>query len=565
MKNKLHILLAAFLMTVLAISACTPAAPTEPPVSTEPAVQPTEPPVMEKVTIIIGVTDQISSLDPGDAYATHDWELIRNTGRTFLRWNPGTSELVPDLATAMPVISEDGLTYTLTLKPGVKFGDGTELTATMYAEQFNRLLTIGPSCPNDVADTLVVPYVASVTAPDDSTVVFTLVKKVGYFLQLLATAPYTPTLPSTFPLTECVLFPPAPIYGVGPWFISQYTQNEQVVLEPNPYYTGDLVPQVDQVIIRYFSDPQTLALAVQNGEVDIAWRFLGPQLITQLQGVSDLTVGTVNGGAIRYLVINHTMAPMDDPNVVKAFASVIDRDAIADTVYSGTVSPLFSQVPPGFLGATEIFDTMYTAPNLDAARAFLAASGYDETNKCVLDLWYPPEHYGAETSAWMEVIKQQLEATNVFAVTLHAQEWSTYVTALTGGASYQAGVLGWFFDYPDTSNYLEPWVFNKGMGTNVSLPAEGSAYGLPINDKAQQLLDLLVQAAGETDLVAREAEYQQAQEIFADLVVTIPLFFQAEHVTYRSDISGSSAFGSPESLNIGGNVEFNYSTLTKTP
>ncbi len=575
MKRQLTVLLSLVILTSLLLLACgTPATPTAVPATVAPAtVAPaTQAPTATQApastpadTIIIGVTDQISSLDPGDAYSTHDWELIRNTGRTLLRWNPGTSDLVPDLATAMPEISADGLTYTLTLQPGVKFGDGTELTAKMYAEQLNRLLTIGPSCPNDVADTLVIPYVASITAPDNSTIVFTLKSKVAYFLQILATAPYTPTLPSQFPLTECVLFPPAPVYGVGPWFISQYTQNEQVVLEPNPNYTGDLKPQVGQIIIRYFSDPQTLALAVQNGEVNIAWRFLGPQLIAQLQSDANLTVGTVNGGAIRYLVINHTMAPMDDPNVVKAFASVIDRNAIADTVYSGTVSPLYSQVPPGFLGANEAFDTLYGSPNLDAARTFLAASGYNETNKCVIELWYPPEHYGAETSAWMELIKQQLEATNVFSVTLKAQEWSTYVTALTGGASYQAGVLGWFFDYPDSSNYMDPWIYNKGMGTNISPSAEGSTYGKPINEKAQQLVDLAAKADQETDLAAREAEYQQAQDLYADLVVTIPLFFQAEHVTYRSNIHGSSIFGSPETLNIGGNVEFSYSTLTKTP
>ncbi|MGB7539050.1 MAG: ABC transporter substrate-binding protein, partial [Anaerolineales bacterium] len=231
-----------------------------------------------KATIIIGVTDQISSLDPADAYATHDWELIRNTGRTLLRWNPGTSDLVPDLATAMPTISADGLTYTVKMQSGVQFADGLKLTAQMFAEQLNRLLTIGPSCPNDVADALAIPYVESITASDDVTLVFKLKSPLAYFPQLLATAPYTPSHPDTFPLDKCVLLPDAPVYGVGPWYISQHTQNEQLVLEPNPYYKGDLKPQSAQIIIRYFSDPQTLALAVQNGEIDIAWRFLGPQL-----------------------------------------------------------------------------------------------------------------------------------------------------------------------------------------------------------------------------------------------------------------------------------------------
>ena len=528
---------------------------TEAPIATEPPAGP--------VSIIIGVTDQIASLDPADAYSTHDWELIRNTGRTLLRWNPGTSDLVPDMATGMPEISEDGLTYTFTMKSDIKFADGLALTAPMFAEQLNRLLTIGPSCPNDVADALAIPYVESITASDDTTLVFKLKAAIAYFPQLVATAPYTPAYADTFSADECVLFPSAPIYGVGAWFVSQFTQNEQIVLEPNPFYTGDLKPQVDQVIVRYFSDPQTLALAVQNGEVDIAWRFLGPQLITELESTEGLTVGTVKGGAIRFLVFNHDMPPMDDPNVLKAIASAIDRDAIADTVYSGTVSPLYSQNPPGFLGATEVFDTMYQAPNLDAARAFLADSGYNENNKCVLDLWYPPEHYGAETSAWMEIIKQQLEATGVFTVNLTAQEWATYIPALTSGNSYQGGVMGWFFDYPDASNYFDPFVYNGGMGTDVALAAEGSTFGNAINEKAQQLLDLLAAADVETDLAAREALYEQAGEVYADLVVTLPLFFQAEHVTYRSNIHGSSAFGSPETLNIGGNVEFTYSMLTK--
>jgi peptide/nickel transport system substrate-binding protein len=362
-----------------------------------------------------------------------------------------------------------------------------------------------------------------------------------------------------------VLFPTPPIYGVGPWYITQYTQKEQIVLVPNPYYTGDLKPQVDQIIIKDYADPQTMALAVQNGEIDVAWRFLSPEQLTSLKGVSGLTVGTVSGGSIRYLIVNHTKAPMDDPNVAKAVASAIDRNEIADTVYGGNVSPLYSQIPPGFLGATEAFDTMYASPDLEAAKKYLEASGYSATNPLKLEMWYPPEHYGASTAAWMEVIKKQLEATGEIQVTLQAQEWSTYVTALTGGQAYPVGVLGWFFDYPDSSNYIDPFVYNKGMGTNVSPSQEGTDYGVPINEKAAQLVELLNQADSETDQTKRADLYKQAQEIYADLVVTIPLFFIAEHVTYRSNISGTSTFASPETLNIGPNIVFNYSTLIKTP
>ena len=311
--------------------------------------------------IIIGVTDQISSLDPADAYSTHDWELIRNTGRTLLRWNPGTSDLVPDLATGMPTISADGLTYTVTMKRDVKFGDGLKLTAPMFAEQLNRLLTIGPSCPNDVADALAIPYVESITAPDDTTIVFKLKSAIAYFPQLLATAPYTPAHPDTFPTTECVLFPTAPIYGVGPWFISQYTQNEQVVLEPNPYYTGDLKPQADQIIIRYFSDPQTLALG--RPERRSGYCLALPGSAVDLPTARHRRLDRRHRQRWRHPLPDHQ--PHHGPRwMIRTWSRRLLLSSTAtpsaDTVYSGTVTPLYSQNPPGFLGANEAFDTMYT-------------------------------------------------------------------------------------------------------------------------------------------------------------------------------------------------------------
>lgn len=514
-------------------------------------------------TIIIGTTDKVASLDSADAYSTHDWEVLKNISDGLLTWKPGSTDLEPDLATDMGTVSSDGLTYTFTLKDGIKFGDGTPLTATVYAAQLNRLLTIGPKCPNDVADSLAVPFVKSITAPDDKTIVFTLNSAIAFFPQILAGAPYVASDPSMFKSDACNLFPTAPIYGVGPWYISAYNPDEDMVLLPNPYYTGDMKPQVKEIIVRFYSDPNTMALAVQSGEIDVAWRILSPDQLTQLKSVSSVTVGSINGGAIRYLVLNHTMKPFDDPNVDKAIASAVDRNAIADTVYGGQVSPLYSMVPPGFIGANLAFDTAYTAPNLDAAKKFLEASGYSASNPVKLTLWYPPEHYGASTAAWMQLIKSQLEATGEMQVTLQSQEWSTYVPALTGGKAYGAGVLGWFFDYPDSSNYLDPFVYNRGEGTNVTLPATGSLTGNPINDKAKQLVALLQQADTETDLTKRAALYVQAQNLYADMVVTIPLFYQAEHVVYQKDIKGSSSFASPDTLNIGPNILFYYSLLTK--
>jgi peptide/nickel transport system substrate-binding protein len=165
----------------------------------------------------------------------------------------------------------------------------------------------------------------------------------------------------------------------------------------------------------------------------------------------------------------------------------------------------------------------------------------------------------------MQVIQKQLEATGEIKVTLQSQEWSTYVTTLTGGEAYAVGVLGWFYDYPDPSNYMDPFVYNGGEGTNVSPSAAGTDYGKPINDKAQQLVDLMTQADVETDLTKRADLYKQAEDVYADLVVTLPLFLNPENVVFRDNIHASDQYASPDTLNIGGTIEFNYSTLTKTP
>lgn len=575
MRSKKWFLLASLLVLAsMILGACGPAAtPTEAPAMTEEPEATEAPAATEEPaagtpadTIVIGTTDTIASFDPADAYSTRDWEVIRNIDEGLLMWEPGSGEkIVTGMATDFPEVSDDGLTYTVTLKDGIKFGDGTDLTAQLYVDSINRVLTFGPDCPNGVAGALVTPYLDSVEAPDEKTVVFHLKQPVAYFLQLLTTAPYRPVLSSNFSDTECTLYPEPPIYGTGPWFVSEFTADEQIVFEPNPYYTGDYPAQVSKVIVRFFSDPQTEALAVQNGEIDVAWRFLGSELFEQLQGVSGINAAQINGGSIRYLIINHTMAPTDDPNVYKAIASAIDRNELSDTVFGGAVNPIYSMVPPGFLGANEAFDVQYASPDLDAAKAFLADSGYTADNPLELEMWYPPEHYGTQTAAWMQVIQKQLEATDAIKVTLQSQEWSTYVTSLTGGEAYAVGVLGWFYDYPDASNYLEPFVYNGGEGTNVTAAEEGSDFGVPLNDQAQQLVDLLTQSDVETDLTARKALLEQAQDVYADMVVTVPLFLNPEYMVFRDNIHGMDSLDNADALNVGGTIEFSYSVLSKTP
>ncbi|MDK2980860.1 MAG: peptide/nickel transport system substrate-binding protein [Chloroflexota bacterium] len=251
-------------------------------------------------TIIIGTTDEVNSLDANDAYATHDWEIIKNTGRALMSYTPGTADLVPGAAVDFPVISNDGKTYTFTLKDGQTFADGTPLTADAYVYAWDRFNTLEGQVSG-----LVQVYVENVTAPDEKTVVYDLTNPIGFFPALAATAPFVAVNPNEFPADEIVAFPEK-MDGIGPYKMVSHVPGEQMVLEANDLYTEDDAAIIPTVIIKYFADPTTMANAVEKGEIDVAWRTLGPVESTRLQSVEGVTVEKIDAPTLRYLVFNHT-------------------------------------------------------------------------------------------------------------------------------------------------------------------------------------------------------------------------------------------------------------------
>jgi peptide/nickel transport system substrate-binding protein len=250
-------------------------------------------------TIIIGTTDEVNSLDASDAYATHDWEIIKNTGAALLSYVPGESDLVPGAAADFPVISEDGLTYTFTLRDNLMFADGTPVTAQNFVDSWDRLNTLEGQVSG-----LIQLYVESVEAVDDLTVKYTLKNSFGFFPALAATAPFVVTNPAEFLMEEINQFPEV-LDGIGPYRMVSHTPGEQMVLEANPYYFGD-APLIPNVIIKYYADPTTMSNAIETGEIDIAWRTLGPVEAVRLQDVEGVTVVQVDAPALRYMVFNHT-------------------------------------------------------------------------------------------------------------------------------------------------------------------------------------------------------------------------------------------------------------------
>lgn len=247
-----------------------------------------------KDTIIIGTTDVVNSLDPQDSYSTHDWELLKNTGVPLLKYTPGTADLVPGTADSYEV-SADGLTYTFHLNHEIKFADGTPVTSAIFKTIYDRWGLGGQ------VGFLPLTYVSSVETPDDYTVVYHLSGAYGFFPAIVATPPFIPGNPKDIPAAEIKQIPDV-IDGIGPYKMVSYRPGEQAVLEANDTYFGADKPIIKQVIVKYFADPTTMANAIESGQIDIAWRILGPVEATRLKSVDGLTVVTVNAPALRYLV-----------------------------------------------------------------------------------------------------------------------------------------------------------------------------------------------------------------------------------------------------------------------
>lgn len=479
----------------------------------------------EENVLVIGTTDDISELDPANAYSFHDWELLRNVSDSLLGYVPGSTDIEPRLAVDFPEMSEDGLTYTFTLRDDAMFPDGTPLTAEIYVEWVNRSLTLQGDPFGLIA------VIDSVEIGEGNTIIFTLSERFDLFPLTVASQPQLmPFMDGNFPMDEFDN-QPVQIQGVGAYQLTEYTIGEQAVLVKNPNYYGE-AGYYDEVVFIYYEDDAQLTLAIQSGEIDMAWRSVTATEVENLAAVENLDVITVPG-RIQYFLFNHESEIGGNPLIRTAIAKALDRDEIIDRALSGLASPLYSFVPQGFAGASESFLDIYGFRDLEGAIADLTEAGFTADAPLELEVWYPPERYGGQVADAMAVVEQQLEETGLIDVTLQSQEWSSYIPAATGG-EYPFYFLGWFFDYPDSDNYIHPFA-----------SCDGSP-GLGIFYCSETMEELIAgERAAELGSDARDEALVATQDFFAEDVVGIPLWLGQDHMVYRNDVVTNVIVGAP--------------------
>lgn len=467
--------------------------------------------------IIRGTTDQPVSYDPAGAYDLPSYDVIYAVYQNLMTIPAGKTTPVPEAAEKCDYT--DPKTYECTLKSNLKFSDGSALTSKDVKFTFDRNIKI--AAPNGGSSLLA--NMKSVEAPNPQTVIFHL-KAADATWPFILTTGSAAIVPDSYPADK--LQPSDEAIGSGRYTLDSYKPGTQTVLKKSTSYDGSDPAQNDEVIVQYYDTSSGLAQALKQGEVNIAYRSLSPTDIKSLDGQSGIQIVSGNGIEIRYIVFNEDLQPGNSAAqklaVRKAVAYTVDRQAIASKVYEGTVEPLYSMVPQGLQYATEPYKTMYGAtPDVAAAKKTLQQAGMQ--TPVPLELWYTPSHYGPSSADEYAQIKQQLDASGLFDVTLKSTEWTQYSEAAFTD-KYPVYQLGWFPDYPDADDYTASF-YSKDSFLN-------DHYSNATMEK------LLAAEKATTDQNKRAADFTKIQNLGAKDAVTVPIWQGKQEAAAADNIHG---------------------------
>lgn len=498
--------------------------------------------------ISIGTTDKITSLDPAGSYDNGSF-AVQNQVFPFLMNTPvGSPDVKPDIAAEAEFTNDT--TYRVTLKKGLKFANGHDLTSSDVKFSFDRELKIN----NENGPQSLLANLKSIDTPDDTTVVFNLDHADQTWPQVLS-SPAGPIVDEQV-FSADKLTPAADIVKgkafAGQYEITSYKENDTIQYKANKNYDGLLgKPKTDEVTASYYTKETDLKLAVQKGDVDVAYRSLTPTDIADLRKDDKVKVTDGPGGEIRYLVFNFNTQPygakQSDADETKALAvrqavaDVVDREKLAKDVYNDTYSPLYSMVPDGLTGAAKPFEKLYGDGNggadVDKAKSTLSKAGV--TGKVQLDIQYAPDHYGSTSDDEYAELKTQLENSGLFTVNIQSTVYTTYAQERTKDA-YPVYQLGWFPDFSDADNYLSPFFTKDNFVQNHY--DDSTIQGL-ISDEQQ-----------ESDKDKRATLIEQAQEREATQISTLPLLQGKSVAVAAKDVKG---------LTLDSSYKFRYATLSK--
>lgn len=466
--------------------------------------------------LFIGILGNIPEMDPASQSDLIAWEVKNNTMSGLYRFN-SDNELVPLLAGAAPIISEDGLEYTISLRPNLSFPDGSELNADDVKWSVDRARSLGNFNVNNVLKDSDDNFYAdddAVQVIDPLTVKFVLQEPLSTFPALLATPPFFPISSSCYSETWDNT---SICGGLGPYTIVDWIPGDRLRLRANPAWPGRPSPAFADITLRFYDDPALLRRSLEEfGSIDMAWRGIPDTDFAELQtldlngdGEADFKPWTGAADFKSYLMFNHETPPWDKAEVRQAVALALDREALASEIFSGNRLPLLSPVPDTVPGHVP------TLPPRDLARAqaLLQAAGYSAEVPLAIELWYVSDgRYSNHEEAYANAIKNQLEETGIFQVNLASAPFDQFRIQVSE-CNYPAYLLGWPspgrpVEYLDVMPWTEFFVTSNSFCSNYESPA---------------MTELVNAIFAETDRNARLVLYEQMQQEWAKDLPTLDI------------------------------------------
>jgi peptide/nickel transport system substrate-binding protein len=451
-------------------------------------------------TLVVGLVAEPVNLDPAQVTDLNSNRVGRRVVETLVTFPDESTQIVPGLAESW-TISKDGLQYTFKLRSGIKFHDGTPLTAE--AVKFSIERQINPEHPAHKLGKY--PFanfffgnVKAVEALSDERVAFLLKEPRASFLAIL-TAGAASIVSPTAVMKSGPDYPLQPV-GTGPFKFGSWDRGQRVVLEKNPAYWKFPV-KLDRVIYRPIVEDQARLTELLTGTLDVIVG-VPPDFVGQLESGGKVGVLKQVGAHVWYLGINNQKKPFDDKRVRQALNYAVNKDAIVRDVLKGTGTPSRGPVLPNTWAA----DATLKAYPYDPARArkLLAEAGYP--NGFSTTLWVPESGSGMQSPVAMSTVMQSnLKAVGVN-VNLQTMEWGAFLAKLRT-KEQELFALSWMAGTEDPDMVMYPLLHSSQWTPN------GPNRALYKNPKFD---DLLQQARLTTDQAKRASLYKEAQRILVD-------------------------------------------------
>ena len=466
-------------------------------------------------TLLVGYSQDLTSLDPPKAWSTMDWgtaaQLLYNGVYVFDEDN----NLSPDLADGMPEISEDGRTYTIHLKEGIMFHNGREFVAddVKYSLERNARPDSGTwnaSAPlsNIVGGQAVIDGEADtaegIVVVDDHTIQFNLVEPDAYFITSF-------TLVTNFIVPreaveehgEDYSFNPV---GTGPFMMQEWVPGERVIFVRNPDYFVEDWPYLDEIVYELGADPEVSLLRYERGEIDVIADGVPSGEIGRVATAPVLRDQFLNTNTYltAFLGFNLEAPPFDNPDVRKAIAMAVDRERLVQLA-SGTAVPSYDWFPASHYPCNAGVGNNPYPFDPEAAQQLLADAGYAD---------------GIEVESWFRVVRpwlsripeavqQDLAAIGVNVELLQLE--ASVATEMIVSGEMPFYLHGYGSSFPDPFNYGTE-LFQTG-----STYADRWRYSNPDVDA------LVAEARQDTNPDTRCEKWLQVQEILMEDLPGIPL------------------------------------------